>query len=102
MRTTLETLTPFDLDDVTDGDLISYFRARDILEDPHLTVGRKRALLAYWASDIHAVAGAPALRAYAGGVSVTIDELLDALKALDTQVDAAALAQGGFATGATQ
>ena len=83
MRTNLETLSFFDLEDINDDDLMSYYRVRDVLDDPRQTADRKRALLAYWASDIHAVPGAPALRAYAG-VTVTIDELLDAMRALDS------------------
>lgn len=74
-------------DDVTDGDLIGYSRPRDIVDDLGLPVSRRRALLAYWASDIHAVTGAPALRSYAFGVAVPIDDIFEALKALDDQYD---------------
>jgi hypothetical protein len=74
-------------DDVTDGDLVGYWHPRDIVDDPRLAHGRKRELLAHWASDIHAVAGAPALRALAGGVTATIDDILDALKQLDGLYD---------------
>jgi hypothetical protein len=77
----------FTADDVTDSDLIGYLRPWEIVEDPSLMVSRKRELLAFWASDIHAVNGSPALRSYAFGVSVPIDEILDALKALDDQFD---------------
>ncbi|WP_055045599.1 hypothetical protein [Devosia sp. A16] len=82
-----------DFDEVTDADLVGYWKASDILNDPALSVTRKRALLAHWASDIHAVAGTPSLR-NARGVSVSIDSLLDALAALDDEVDAAAMAHG--------
>jgi hypothetical protein len=85
---TIDDLEPMHLaDDVTDGDLIGYSRPADIVEDVALPVSRRRELLAYWASDIHAVTGAPALRSYAFGVAVPIDEILDALKALDDQYD---------------
>lgn len=98
MRTNLETLSFFDLEDINDDDLMSYYRASDVLNDPRLTSDRKRALLAYWASDIHAVPNAPALRSYAGGVTETIDDLFAAMKTLDGQVGAATLADGGTAT----
>lgn len=76
-----------DLDDPTDSDLIGYSRPQDIANDHALPVSRRRELLAYWASDIHAIAGAPALRSYAFGVAVTIDEIFEALKTLDDQYD---------------
>ena len=74
-------------DEVTDGDLIGYSRPKDIVDDVALPVSRRRALLAYWGSDIHAVIGAPALRSFPFGVAVAIDEIFDALKALDGQYD---------------
>ena len=76
---------------VTDSDLIGFFKPGEIVHDPVLTLARKRQLLAYWGSDIHAVAGAPALRSYAHGTTVTIDEIQDALRALDDMVDLAAI-----------
>jgi hypothetical protein len=86
-------MTSTDLDEVTDADLVGYWRAADIVSDPAISVTRKRALLAFWASDIHAVAGAPALRS-ARGVTVSIDSLFDALAALDDEVDAASMSYG--------
>ena len=74
-------------DDVTDSDLLGFSKPSDIAEDQSLPVSRRRELLAYWASDIHAVTGAPALRSYDFGVAVTIDEILEALKSLDDQYD---------------
>jgi hypothetical protein len=79
----MRTIDDLDFDDVTDSDLIGYFKPRDIANDMALPIGRRRELLAYWASDIHAVAGSPALRSYNFGVTVSIDEILDALKSLD-------------------
>lgn len=76
---------------VTDSDLIGFWKPNEIVHDPMLTLARKRQLLAYWASDIHAVAGAPALRSYAHGPTVTIDEIQAALCKLDTMVDNAAI-----------
>lgn len=79
-----------DFDEVTDSDLLGYWRALDIVEDPSLSVSRKRAMLAHWASDIHAVGGAPALR-NVRGVTVSIDSLLEALAKLDDEIDATAI-----------
>lgn len=81
---------PMDQDDVTDADLVGYFRAGDIVDDPALSPSRKKALLAFWASDIHAVAGAPGLRC-ARGVTVTVDSLFEAMARLDTEIDQAAM-----------
>ena len=83
----MRTINDLYLDDVTDSDLIGYARPHDIAADASLPVSRRRALLAYWASDIHAVIGAPALRSYAFGTAVSIDEIFDVLKSLDYQYD---------------
>lgn len=94
MRTNLD-LQPLtdDFDDafVSDADLLGFARPRDIVNDPVLTLARKRQLLAYWASDIHAVRNFPSLRSYAFGTSVSIDELQEALLALDEMVDLPAI-----------
>jgi hypothetical protein len=99
MRTDLDTFEPTaqlaDFDAfVSDSDLIGYHRPRDIVTDPALTLERKRQLLAYWASDIHAVIGAPALRSYAFGPTVSIDDLKQALVQLDEMVDLPSIADG--------
>lgn len=93
MRTDLDLATHFTLADATvsDSDLIGFNRPRDIVQDPILTLERKRQLLAYWASDIHAVAGAPALRTYTFGPTVTIDDIQQALRDLDDMVDLPAI-----------
>lgn len=77
-------------DEVTDADLLGYNRAQDIVEDPHLTVARKRELLAHWASDVHAVLGAPALRSVRG-ITITIDSIHAAMRQLDDMIDPAAI-----------
>ncbi|WP_298884490.1 hypothetical protein [uncultured Bradyrhizobium sp.] len=57
---------------------------RDVLSDPDLSVAEKRAILASWASDASAIASCPSLRSPEGlKAPVTIDEILDALCALD-------------------
>ncbi|MDR3465194.1 MAG: hypothetical protein P4M07_04540 [Xanthobacteraceae bacterium] len=57
---------------------------RDVVAHPGLDLFEKRAILASWASDASAVASCPALRAPADlRKPVSIDEILDALNALD-------------------
>src|ERR1700751_2656240 len=57
---------------------------RDVVSPPGLSVAEKRAILASWASDASAIASCPSLRAPDGlKAPVTIDEILDALCALD-------------------
>lgn len=59
---------------------------RHVVGDPDLTLNEKRAILASWASDACAVEAAPALRRAPGGVqTVTIDDILDALRSLDRE-----------------
>ena len=60
-----------------------YDRPRDVVEDPTLSIGEKRAILASWASDAASVVSNPALRELPGSHRVTIDEVLEALSALD-------------------
>ncbi|MBV9458322.1 MAG: hypothetical protein JO141_12510, partial [Bradyrhizobium sp.] len=58
----------------------------DVVSHPGLSLGEKRAILASWASDASAIASCPALRAPKGlktKTPVTVDEILDALCALD-------------------
>ena len=55
----------------------------EVVHDPDLTLNEKRAILASWASDACAVEAAPALRQPPGGRAVTVDEVLEALCALD-------------------
>jgi hypothetical protein len=58
----------------------------DVVYDPDLTLNEKRAILASWASDACAVESVPALRcapSKAGG-PVAFDDVMDALRALDT------------------
>lgn len=58
---------------------------RDVVNHPGLTTGEKRAILASWASDAAAVASCPHLRAPEALRSpASIDEILDALAALDS------------------
>jgi hypothetical protein len=59
---------------------------RDVVADPDLTLNEKRAILASWASDACAVEAAPALRCAPGAArAVPVDDILEALRALDRQ-----------------
>jgi len=57
---------------------------RNVVSHPTLSLCEKRAILASWASDASAIASCPSLRAPEGlKAPVTIDEILEALCALD-------------------
>ena len=87
-----------DDDAITDSDLVRYLHPRAIVADPELSPSRKRELLAHWASDIHAVRGAPALRCVYGATT-SIDDIFAALRQLDELVDAGAISSGGQSLG---
>jgi hypothetical protein len=55
----------------------------EVLSDTRLTLMEKRAVLASWASDAHAVPDAPALRQLENGAVIRLDDILLALNALD-------------------
>jgi hypothetical protein len=66
---------------------------RDVVHDPDLIVNEKRAILASWASDACAVEAAPTLRCTPGaGRAVSVDEILEALRALDKEANDAGCA----------
>jgi hypothetical protein len=61
----------------------------DVVADADLTLNEKRAILASWASDACAVEAAPALRCPPGTPRpVPVDEILEALRALDKEAHA--------------
>jgi hypothetical protein len=61
-----------------------FSRPQEVVDDLDLTLDERRAILSSWASDACAVEAAPALRRVPeSGRAVTIDEILDALCALD-------------------
>ena len=64
----------------------AYAHPRDVVADPAISIGEKRAILASWASDAAAVPSNPALRELPGSYRrVTIDEVLEALSELDLE-----------------
>ena len=56
---------------------------REVLLDLDLTPAEQRAILASWASDLHAVEGLPQVRQLENGVRVCLKDVLSALRALD-------------------
>ena len=58
-----------------------------VLKDPDLTINEKRAILASWASDACAIEAAPDLRAAPSGRIIRFHEIMDALRALDKEVN---------------
>jgi hypothetical protein len=73
----------YESDDPTTSISARLSNPRDVLLDPLLSTEAKRALLASWASDRRAVEDRPALRRLDDGTQLHIDDILDALKALD-------------------
>jgi hypothetical protein len=62
----------------------------NVVNDPDLTLSEKRAILASWASDSCAVEARPELRRPPGAArSVSFDEIMDALRALDRMASGA-------------
>ena len=54
-----------------------------VLRNATMSKDEKRALLASWASDANAIADRPSLRRLENGTVLDIDDILEALKALD-------------------
>jgi hypothetical protein len=83
----------FDLDDLLHP-ARAFEHPRDVIEDPDLTVNEKRAVLASWASDACAVEAAPALRLAPGtDRTVSVDDILEALRELDKTQQSAGTAR---------
>jgi hypothetical protein len=59
----------------------------EVLGDPEMTREEKRALLASWASDARAVPGLPSMRRLEDGSLIDVEEILQALEALDAASD---------------
>jgi hypothetical protein len=68
-------------------------KTAEVLRNPALGADEKRALLASWASDAHAVEDAPSLRRIDDGTVLHIDDILEALKGLDRPPAGARLRQ---------
>jgi hypothetical protein len=60
-----------------------YTHPSDVTSNPKLTTAEKRAVLASWISDAHAVENAPSLRRLDSGAVVEVDAILRSLVLLD-------------------
>ena len=76
----------FDLDDLLHP-AQAFSHPSEVVNDPDLTLNEKRAILASWASDACAIEAAPALRSSPSGAFVRFDEIMEALRSLDKQVN---------------
>ena len=76
-------------DDVFDPDELlhpadAFEHPSEVVRDPDLTLNEKRAILSSWASDACALEAAPELREIHRGKVVLFDDVMDALRSLDT------------------
>lgn len=60
----------------------------EVLLDSDLTPAEQRAILASWASDLHAVEGLPDVRQLANGARICLHDVLRALATLDARTPA--------------
>jgi hypothetical protein len=93
MNNTTLPITPDDSIDLELDALLHPARAfahpRDVVMAANLSLDEKRAILASWASDACAVEAAPALRCAPGTRQpVPVDDILEALRALDLEANA--------------
>lgn len=61
----------------------AFLHPDDVLADAALAPAEKRAILAGWASDAHAVEDAPTLRQLDSGAIIPVADIMAALKRLD-------------------
>ncbi|MBR1216230.1 hypothetical protein [Bradyrhizobium sp. JYMT SZCCT0180] len=59
----------------------------DVVRDTHLSLYEKRAILSSWASDACAVEDFPKFRQLSGAAPVKFDDIMDALRVLDSELD---------------
>ena len=65
------------------GPAQNFHHPSEVLGDSSLTAEERRAILADWASDAHAVEDSPWLRQLENGARVPVSAILDALGRLD-------------------
>jgi hypothetical protein len=63
--------------------VLTFTHPDEVLQDRSLAAADKRAILAAWASDAHAVPDLPAMRQLHSGAIVGVDVVLAALRSLD-------------------
>jgi hypothetical protein len=76
----------FDLDELLHP-AQAFGHPSEVVNDPDLTLNEKRAILASWASDACAVEAAPELRSAPRGSTVRFDDIMEALRTLDKQMN---------------
>ena len=83
---------PFDFDlDALLHPAQAFEHPMNVVQDTDLTLNEKRAILASWTSDACAVEATPTLRHVPGSPRpVPVDDILDALRALDKEAQACA------------
>jgi len=59
----------------------------DVVRDTDLTLYEKRAILSSWASDACAVEDFPEFRQPSGAAPVKFDDIMDALRGLDVELE---------------
>jgi hypothetical protein len=65
---------------------LAFDHPRDVVRDPDLTLGEKRAILSSWASDACAVESQSAMRLPPGAKRpVEFDDIVDALRSLEKE-----------------
>jgi hypothetical protein len=77
----------FDLDELLHP-AQAFSHPNEVVNDPDLTLNEKRAILASWASDACAVEAAHGLRVTPSGWAVPFDDIIEALRSLDQQLNA--------------
>ncbi len=68
----------------------------DVIRDGDLTLYEKRAILSSWASDACAVEDIPELRQPFAAAPVKFDDIMDALRALDSELERRVGPTNGF------
>ena len=65
----------------------AFAHPQDVVRDPDMTLYEKRAILSSWASDACAVEDMPTVRRPDGIGEVKFDDIMDALQALDRELE---------------
>jgi hypothetical protein len=65
----------------------AFGHSSEVVNDPDLSLNEKHAILASWASDACAIEAAPELRSSPSGTRVQFDDIMEALRTLDKQVN---------------
>jgi hypothetical protein len=66
---------------------LSFDHPSEVLARVETPLAERRAILAAWASDAHAVEDAPHLRQLENGARVPVSEILEALRQLDAEAE---------------